>query len=118
MFVEPHEHDMLLWSPLMFDYVQVTLEEGFWQPVPTAFRLDGCSLTCPKVLFMDKRPILRLLVIDDDPEYLGLITTALAQRNLQIFTATDSEAGLEIFLRTRPQIVVTDLMMPKLDGMQ
>jgi len=109
---------MLLWSPLIFDYVQVTLGEGFWQPVPTAFRLGGCSVKCPKVLLMDKHPILRLLVIDDDPEYLGLITTALAQRNLQIFTATDSEAGLEIFLRTRPQIVVTDLMMPKLDGMQ
>ncbi|HVO62769.1 MAG TPA: sigma-54 dependent transcriptional regulator [Terriglobales bacterium] len=67
---------------------------------------------------MEKNRLLKMLVIDDDPAFLGLVATALAQQDLQILTASDSEAGWELFLRTRPHIVITDLLMPKLDGMQ
>jgi DNA-binding NtrC family response regulator len=67
---------------------------------------------------MDNGAKLKILVIDDDPAFLGLIATALAQPEVQILTADDSEAGLELFSQARPHIVVTDLMMPKFDGMQ
>jgi DNA-binding NtrC family response regulator len=66
----------------------------------------------------EKNHALKLLVIDDSPRNLELITGALAQNGLQILTASDPEAGFEIFLRTRPQIVVIDLIMPKVSGME
>ena len=60
----------------------------------------------------------KLLAIDDTPQNLELISAALAQEGLEITTTTDPEAGLEIFFRARPQIVLLDLIMPKTSGME
>jgi DNA-binding NtrC family response regulator len=60
----------------------------------------------------------KLVAIDDTPESLELITEALAEENLQIFTSTDPEEGLEIVFHERPQVVLLDLVMPKLSGME
>ncbi len=67
---------------------------------------------------MDKCPKLKLLVIDDDPVYLELIACSLARPDLEILTASDAETGLEAFRRARPQIVLSDLVMPGLSGME
>jgi DNA-binding NtrC family response regulator len=61
---------------------------------------------------------IRLLVIDDDPQTLDLIAAALEQEGLDIITESDAERGLEIARRQRPHIVLTDLAMPKLSGME
>jgi DNA-binding NtrC family response regulator len=66
----------------------------------------------------DKSAALKLLVIDDTPQNLELVAEALAQKGLQILTASDPEAGFELFLRVRPQIVLLDLVMPKVSGME
>ena len=66
----------------------------------------------------DKSVALRLLAIDDTPQNLELITEALAQKGLQILTAGDPETGWELFSRTRPQIVLLDLVMPNISGME
>jgi DNA-binding NtrC family response regulator len=100
------------------DSTQVTVQKGFWLPDAMVQQLTGGSLTYPELCFMEKTRVLKMLVIDDDPGFLGLIATALAHQDLQILTATDSEAGLELFLQVRPHIVITDMVMPKLDGMQ
>ena len=65
----------------------------------------------------DELPIL-LLAIDDDPQSLEFVKDALAQENLEILTTTDPELGLEFVLRRHPQIVLLDLMMPKIRGME
>jgi DNA-binding NtrC family response regulator len=65
-----------------------------------------------------KNITVKLLVVDDTPQNLELIAEALAQKGVQILTASDPEAGFELFLRTRPQIVLLDLVMPKLSGME
>ncbi len=65
----------------------------------------------------DELPIL-LLAIDDDPQSLEFVKDALAQENLEILTTTDPELGLELVLRRHPQIVLLDLMMPKIGGME
>ncbi len=59
-----------------------------------------------------------LLAIDDNPENLELITAALANERLEILTASDPEVGFEAFLRVRPRIVLLDLVMPKIGGME
>jgi DNA-binding NtrC family response regulator len=59
-----------------------------------------------------------LLVIDDSPGSVELLSTALAQPGLEILTASDPEEGLDLFRNRRPQVVLTDLMMPKMNGME
>ena len=60
----------------------------------------------------------KLVAIDDTPESLELITEALSEENLQIFTSTDPEEGLDLVFHERPQVVMLDLVMPKLTGME
>jgi DNA-binding NtrC family response regulator len=64
------------------------------------------------------KPAISLLIIDDNPGSLGLLSTALAQPGLEIFTASDPEAGLDLVHHHRPQIVLTDLVMPHLTGLE
>ncbi len=61
---------------------------------------------------------LSLVAIDDDTDSLALIKGALKQEGLEIFTAADPCAGLELVQRRRPEIVLLDLMMPKMSGME
>jgi len=62
--------------------------------------------------------LLTLLAIDDNPENLELIRAALEQSEVEVLTSDDPEAGLEIFLKVRPRIVLLDLLMPKLTGIE
>jgi DNA-binding NtrC family response regulator len=64
------------------------------------------------------QPVLTLVAIDDDADSLALLKGALKQERLEIVTATDPAAGLELVLRRRPEIVLLDLMMPKMNGME
>src|SRR5258706_10487272 len=59
----------------------------------------------------------RLLVIDDEPQNLSLIESALEQQGLEILTATNPKAGVALFHEKRPEIVLLDLVMPKISGM-
>ena len=55
-----------------------------------------------------------LLVIDDDPGSRELLSSAIAQPRLEIVMASHPEEGLDLFCNHRPQIVLTDLMMPRM----
>ncbi|HUC28964.1 MAG TPA: sigma-54 dependent transcriptional regulator [Candidatus Acidoferrum sp.] len=59
-----------------------------------------------------------LLAIDDNPENLELIHSALYREELEILTSQDPEQGFEIFLKVRPRIVLLDLVMPKYSGIE
>lgn len=59
-----------------------------------------------------------MVAIDDDQVSLELIKGALKQQPVEILTETDPGTGLELVLRRRPQIVLLDLMMPKITGME
>jgi DNA-binding NtrC family response regulator len=59
-----------------------------------------------------------LVIIDDNPGSLELLSIALAQEGLAIFTAQDPEEGIEIVYREHPQIVLTDLLMPGMTGLE
>src|SRR5580658_8929396 len=60
---------------------------------------------------------LSVLIIDDNVKSLELLSTALAQPGLEILTASDPEQGLEVVYEKHPQIVLTDLVMPNVSGM-
>jgi DNA-binding NtrC family response regulator len=67
---------------------------------------------------MNSTSTLKLLAIDDDAKNLEIISLALQRPGLEITTSQDSEEGYEMFLRTRPKIVLLDLVMPKASGME
>jgi DNA-binding NtrC family response regulator len=67
---------------------------------------------------MSSRNILTLLAIDDTPESLELIKASLENEGLRILTAEDPAVGWEIFLQARPRIVLLDLVMPGISGME
>ncbi|MBL8233332.1 MAG: sigma-54-dependent Fis family transcriptional regulator [Bryobacterales bacterium] len=59
----------------------------------------------------------KLLAIDDDRSCLDLLRAALERDGLDIVTADDPEEGLALARQQHPQIVLVDMMMPKLTGM-
>ena len=67
---------------------------------------------------MSADPNVTLVIIDDNPGSLELLSTALANEGLTIFTAQDPEEGIEIVYREHPQIVLTDLVMPGITGLE
>jgi len=67
---------------------------------------------------MDDDPNIRMVIIDDNAGSLELLSTALASEGLRIFTAQDPEEGLDTVFREHPDIVLTDLVMPGLTGME
>ena len=59
-----------------------------------------------------------MVIIDDNPGSLELLSAALAGDDIAIFTAQDPEEGLDLIYNKHPHLVLTDLVMPKLGGIQ
>lgn len=64
------------------------------------------------------RPNVKLVAVDDTPSSLELVREALEQEGLTILTTTDPEEGLDLVFNERPQIVLLDLVMPKMTGLE
>lgn len=60
----------------------------------------------------------RILVADDDPDIVDIIQTVLEGEGFQVLVATDGEEALRKVKQERPDLVILDIMMPKLDGYQ
>lgn len=60
---------------------------------------------------------MRVLVIDDEPDVLMLCRVNLELAGHQVLEAANGEAGLDLALHERPDVIVLDLMLPKLDGL-
>ena len=57
-----------------------------------------------------------ILVVDDEPAVLRVLVTRLQLAGYQVLSAMDGEEALEIFHNESPDLVVLDVMLPKLDG--
>lgn len=58
-----------------------------------------------------------ILLIDDEPDFLQDCQKLLQRRGYQCLTASESWTGIEMVKEQRPALVLTDLRMPKLDGL-
>ena len=58
----------------------------------------------------------KLLVIDDEPAILEMIEGHFSVRGFQVLTATDGVEGLQIVESEKPDVVLLDLKMKKMDG--
>ena len=63
-------------------------------------------------------PNFKILAIDDDLPSLDLVISALEKKGVDILGASDPEEGLALFKHERPEIVLVDLMMPKMNGIE
>ena len=62
-------------------------------------------------------PSVSILIIDDNAGSVEMLASALSTTGVEILTATDPEEGLDLVYTHHPRIVLTDLVMPKLTGM-
>src|SRR6476646_7355833 len=61
---------------------------------------------------------MRILVADDDPAVRESLRRSLAFNGYDVVTASDGQEALELIAADRPDAVVLDVMMPRLDGLQ
>jgi DNA-binding response OmpR family regulator len=59
----------------------------------------------------------RVVVVDDEPEIVEIVTYALERAGIEVFGVGDGEAALEVIAAHSPDLVVLDLMLPGMDGM-
>lgn len=60
----------------------------------------------------------RILVVEDDPTILRVVKDNFAARGHRVQTASDGEAGLNAALNDRPDLIVLDIMLPKINGFE
>lgn len=60
----------------------------------------------------------KILVIDDEKPTLMMFRLTLVAYGFEVLTAENGQAGLEIFARERPSIVLTDIKMPGMNGIE
>ena len=60
----------------------------------------------------------KILIIEDEENILEAVKYTLTQENFDVFTAIDGEEGLTKALEIRPDLVLLDVMLPKMDGFE
>ena len=60
----------------------------------------------------------RVLIVDDDPDIVRLLTYNLSQAGFQIQTAETGRAALQSIQKNPPDLVILDVMLPDIDGME
>src|ERR1700682_5494179 len=59
-----------------------------------------------------------ILVVDDEPQITRVLRTSLSSHGYDIRVANDGETALEIMKDWTPDLVITDLSMPNMDGLE
>jgi sigma-B regulation protein RsbU (phosphoserine phosphatase) len=60
----------------------------------------------------------RILIVEDNPAGLEILQARLEAHNYEVITATDGEAGLAMARNHQPDLILLDIMMPKMDGIE
>ena len=60
----------------------------------------------------------KILVIDDEPSILHLVSAYLKPEGFEVYTASDGNAGLKSARAFKPDLIILDLMLPGIDGIE
>lgn len=60
----------------------------------------------------------RILIIDDDPDILEAVSMILESQGFEIIKATNGLEGLQKIKSYKPDLIILDLLMPKMDGFE
>jgi two-component system, OmpR family, response regulator MprA len=66
----------------------------------------------------DKQPQLKVLVVDDEDNIIELIRLGLRYEGFHVEVASDGEEGITVAQRINPDLVILDVMMPGIDGLE
>jgi len=58
----------------------------------------------------------KILIVDDDPDILDALSMILESKGYQVVTAQDGIEGLASLKAEKPDVLILDLLMPKMDG--
>ncbi|KIN72022.1 response regulator transcription factor [Sulfitobacter guttiformis] len=58
------------------------------------------------------------LVVDDDPNSLSMISTALEENGMSVIVARDGRTAIDLVKRVRPDVILMDAVMPDMDGFE
>lgn len=59
----------------------------------------------------------KIIIIEDDKKIADLVKLYLEKEDFEVYVAHDGEKGLEMILRAAPDLIILDLMLPKIDGL-
>ena len=60
----------------------------------------------------------RVLVVDDEADNVFVMKEIVSRDGYEVFTASNGQEGLDVFLDKSPEIVITDYRMPKMNGLE
>jgi two-component system alkaline phosphatase synthesis response regulator PhoP len=60
----------------------------------------------------------KILVVDDEPSIINLVTAYLKPEGYEVYTASDGNAGLKAARTFKPDLIILDLMLPGMDGIE
>lgn len=60
----------------------------------------------------------KMLIVEDDQSMLGVLSDTFSAQGLQVTKAKNGEEGLAVAIKEHPDIILLDILMPKMDGMQ
>ena len=59
----------------------------------------------------------KILLVDDEPDFIETVQFFLEANEYQVFTATNGEEAVEKTAEEKPDLILLDIMMPKMDGL-
>ena len=65
---------------------------------------------------MAKKP--KILCVDDEQDILDLLTFNLEKEGYEVYSALNGKKGLEVAKRELPDLIILDVMMPEMDGIE
>jgi DNA-binding NtrC family response regulator len=81
-----------------------------------SFSLVSAKIQIEKPMNRSRNSV-KVVIIDDNPGSLEFLQAALGREGVEILAASDPEQGLDLVYTHRPQIVMTDLVMPGMSGL-
>ena len=60
----------------------------------------------------------KILVIDDDVQFRTMMVEMLERKQFEVFAAADGEEGINIWQDVKPDLVITDIIMPNKEGIE
>ncbi|MCE6988749.1 two-component regulator propeller domain-containing protein [Dyadobacter sp. CY323] len=85
------------------------------EPVEAVVPEETIALDLPKEIALKEKPL--VLLVEDNDEFRDYLKEVLSQE-YRILEAANGRAGLEITLETIPDLIVSDVMMPEMDGIE
>lgn len=60
----------------------------------------------------------KILLVEDDPFLLEVMNSILASEGYEVYPASHGRLALDLFVTIKPDLIISDIMMPKMDGFE